>query len=122
MGFPRPREIDTDDVVAPACLIDQPSVLRVNTLFNGGQASSIGASGTAASNLVLNGSAAFPVQLQYVGSGSNTNREFTANGLAPSNPKESGIFTTLPPGTYTAVLAGQGSTSGIGLIEVYNLK
>jgi hypothetical protein len=46
----------------------------------------------------------------------------TANGLAPSNPKESGIFTTLPPGAYTAVLQGTGGGTGIGLIEIYNLQ
>lgn len=48
--------------------------------------------------------------------------QLTANGLAPSNPKESGIFTTLPPGTYTAVLQGTNSGTGVALIEVYNLK
>jgi hypothetical protein len=48
--------------------------------------------------------------------------QFTANGLAPSNPKESGIFTTLPPGAYTAILAGKSGGTGIGLIEIYNLQ
>jgi hypothetical protein len=42
--------------------------------------------------------------------------------LAPSNPKESGIFTTLPPGTFTAILAGKNGGTGIGIVEVYNLK
>jgi hypothetical protein len=42
--------------------------------------------------------------------------------LAPSSPKESGIFTSLPPGTFTAILAGKDGGIGIGLIEVYNLK
>jgi cell division septation protein DedD len=48
--------------------------------------------------------------------------QLTANGLAPTNPKESGIFTTLPPGAYTAVLQGASSGTGIGLIEIYNLQ
>jgi cell division septation protein DedD len=48
--------------------------------------------------------------------------QLTANGLAPSNPKEAGIFTTLPPGSYTAVLQGTNSGTGIGLIEIYNLQ
>jgi hypothetical protein len=48
--------------------------------------------------------------------------QLTANGLAPSNPKESGIFTTLPPGAYTAILAGKSGGTGIGLIEIYNLQ
>lgn len=42
--------------------------------------------------------------------------------LAPGNPKESGIFTSLPPGTFTAILAGKNGGIGIGTVEVYNLK
>ena len=43
-------------------------------------------------------------------------------GLAPSNPKEAAIFTTLAPGTYTAILAGKSGGTGIGTVEIYNLK
>jgi hypothetical protein len=46
----------------------------------------------------------------------------TANGLPLSDPKESGIFTSLPPGQFTAILAGKNGGIGIGLIEVYNLQ
>ncbi|MEY2482408.1 MAG: hypothetical protein QOK24_936 [Verrucomicrobiota bacterium] len=45
----------------------------------------------------------------------------TNNGLGLSDPKEAGIFASLPPGQYTAILAGKGGT-GIGLIEIYNLQ
>ena len=48
--------------------------------------------------------------------------ELTANGLAPTNNLESGIFTTLPPGSFTAILAGNAPGTGIGLVEIYNLK
>ena len=47
--------------------------------------------------------------------------ELTANGLALSNTKESGIFTILPAGQFTAILAGKNG-DGIGVVEVYNLK
>jgi hypothetical protein len=46
----------------------------------------------------------------------------TANGLALSNAKESGIFTSLPAGQFTAILAGKNGGVGIGLVEIYNLK
>jgi len=46
----------------------------------------------------------------------------TANGLAPSNPKEAGIFISLPRGQFTAILAGKNGGTGIGLVEVYNLR
>jgi len=47
--------------------------------------------------------------------------ELTAAGLAPSNQLESGITMTLPPGAYTALLAGLNNGSGVGLVEVYDL-
>ena len=46
--------------------------------------------------------------------------ELTAAGLAPTNNLESGIATTLPPGLYTALLAGLNNGTGVGLVEVYD--
>jgi hypothetical protein len=46
--------------------------------------------------------------------------ELTAAGLAPTNPLESGIASTLPPGLYTALLAGLNNGTGVGLVEVYD--
>jgi hypothetical protein len=47
--------------------------------------------------------------------------QLTAHGLALPDPKESGIFTSLPPGAFTAILAGKNGGVGIGLVEIYNL-
>jgi hypothetical protein len=47
--------------------------------------------------------------------------ELMADGLAPTNNLESGIAATLPPGLYTALLAGVNNGTGVGLIEVYDL-
>ena len=44
-----------------------------------------------------------------------------ASGLAPSNSLESAILTTLSPGNYTAIVRGVHNTTGIGLVEVYDL-
>jgi hypothetical protein len=46
--------------------------------------------------------------------------ELTLAGLAPSNNLEAGIAATLPPGVYTALLAGLNNGTGIGLIEIYD--
>ena len=46
--------------------------------------------------------------------------ELTAAGLAPTNPLESGIAATLPPGLYTALLAGLNNGTGVGVVEVYD--
>jgi hypothetical protein len=48
--------------------------------------------------------------------------QLTANGLGLTDPKEPGIFTSLPPGQFTAILAGKSGGVGIGLLEIYNLK
>ena len=44
-----------------------------------------------------------------------------ATGIPPSNDLESAILVTLNPGAYTAIVRGNGNTSGIGLVEVYDL-
>jgi len=44
-----------------------------------------------------------------------------ATGLAPTNDLESAILRTLAPGNYTAILSGGNSTTGIGLVEVYDI-
>jgi hypothetical protein len=45
----------------------------------------------------------------------------SAEGLAPTNQLEAGIVATLPPGLYTALLAGLNNGTGIALVEVYDL-
>jgi hypothetical protein len=47
--------------------------------------------------------------------------ELTTAGLAPTNRLESGLAATLPPGLYTALLAGVENGTGVGLVEVYDL-
>jgi hypothetical protein len=47
--------------------------------------------------------------------------EIIATGLAPSNPNESVVLLSLAPGSYTAVLRGAGGSTGIGLVEAYDL-
>src|SRR5436853_341894 len=44
-----------------------------------------------------------------------------ATGLAPPNDAESAILITLQPGNYTAILAGKNGTTGVGLVEVYDI-
>jgi len=44
-----------------------------------------------------------------------------ATGLAPANDKESAILVTLDPGSYSAVVRGKNNTTGIGIVEVYQM-
>ena len=46
----------------------------------------------------------------------------SAKGFAPSNPLESAIYVTLPPGAYGAILSGVNGATGTGLVEVYTVQ
>ena len=48
-------------------------------------------------------------------------QEISASGIPPSSNLESAIVATLEPGAYTAVLRGKGNSTGVGLLEVYDL-
>lgn len=47
--------------------------------------------------------------------------EIQSRGLAPADDAEAVLVATLPVGAYTAVLRGVNGSSGIGLIEVYDV-
>jgi streptogramin lyase len=48
--------------------------------------------------------------------------EIQATGLAPANDQESALIATLEPGNYTAVLQGVNGSTGIGVVEVFDLN
>jgi hypothetical protein len=47
--------------------------------------------------------------------------EIQSTGLAPTDDRESAILMTLAPGPYTAIMRGKNDTTGIGLVEAYDL-
>ena len=44
------------------------------------------------------------------------------SGHAPTAASESAIIANLPPGNYTAIVRGVANTTGVGLVEVYDLN
>ena len=44
------------------------------------------------------------------------------SGHAPTDPSESAIIAELPPGNYTAIVRGMNNTTGVALVEVYDLQ
>ena len=44
------------------------------------------------------------------------------SGHAPTQPSESAIIATLQPGNYTAIVRGVSNTTGVALVEVYDLQ
>jgi hypothetical protein len=52
----------------------------------------------------------------------NQVRDIMNSGYAPSNGLESAIIADLPAGNYTAIMRGANDTTGVGLVEVYDLN
>jgi hypothetical protein len=48
-------------------------------------------------------------------------RDIQNSGHAPGDARESAIIANLPPGNYTAIVRGVNNTTGVGLVEVYDL-
>ena len=44
-----------------------------------------------------------------------------ATSIPPTDNRESAILATLPPAAYTAIVRGKNDTTGIALVEIYNL-
>ncbi|MFL6583249.1 MAG: hypothetical protein ACJ8KU_01885 [Chthoniobacterales bacterium] len=44
-----------------------------------------------------------------------------ASGIPPNDDRESAIIATVAPGNYTAVVSGKSGSTGIGLVEAYDL-
>ncbi len=53
--------------------------------------------------------------------GQSQEAEVVATTVPPTNDLESAIVITLPAGAYTAIVAGKGGETGVGLVEVYGL-
>jgi sugar lactone lactonase YvrE len=51
----------------------------------------------------------------------NQKTEIEATGLQPTNDAEAALIATLAAGTYTVIERGKEATTGIGLIEIYDL-
>ena len=49
-------------------------------------------------------------------------RDIRNSGYAPGDGRESAIIADLPPGNYTAIVRGVNDTTGVALVEAYDLK
>lgn len=47
--------------------------------------------------------------------------EIENTGVAPKNDAEAAIITPVQPALYTAVVRGNVDTTGVGVVEIYNV-
>jgi hypothetical protein len=53
--------------------------------------------------------------------GGTQQTEIEATGIAPTNDLESALVASLPPGNYTAIVRGKSNSTGIAVVEAYNI-
>ncbi|HEY2101958.1 MAG TPA: hypothetical protein VGH08_01780 [Chthoniobacterales bacterium] len=98
---------------------------------NGSAQLLIRAIGPSLANLGVNGALNDPMLALFDANGQkfatndnwkdNQDGEIQATGKAPIDDRESAILARLPSGSFTAIVSGVNNTTGIALIEVFNL-
>jgi hypothetical protein len=119
-------QVGTDDRVCIAGLIIQGSATKTKRILVRGIGPSLQAGGLPLAATLMDPAielhnSAGTMILANDDWRSSQQAEILSTGLAPSNDKEAALIAVLPPGEYTIILRGVGATTGIGLIEVYDL-
>lgn len=55
-------------------------------------------------------------------SGQSQEATIAATGIPPTNDLESALIQVVAPGNYTAIVRGKDNSTGVGLVELYNLQ
>jgi len=53
---------------------------------------------------------------------SDQQAQLKAIGIQPTRDREAALVQALPPGNYTAIVRGVKNSTGVGLVEVYNIQ
>ena len=75
-----------------------------------------------ASGTVIGRNDNWPVTQPGGGVTGDQSAEIKASGLAPLNDREAALIASLSPGNYTAVVSGTQGSTGIGVVEIYDLN
>jgi hypothetical protein len=52
----------------------------------------------------------------------DANKGLIPQSLKPGDQRESALYRVLAPGNYTAIVRGSGNSTGVGLVEVYDIQ
>ena len=118
----RMRVLTGDDVLIGGFIIGGSTPKTVVVRARGPSLAAAGVPGVLA-NPVLNlysGSTLLASNDDWQASSSAATVE--ASGFAPADPREAAIHRTLNPGAYTAIVSGVGGTTGVGIIEVFEVN
>ncbi len=111
-----------DNIMIGGFIVGGSGPKKVIIKGRGPSLATLGVPGTLADPAILLFSGATQI-LNNDNWGTSTNAaDITASGQAPTNASEAAILTTVTPGIgYTVHMSGVGGTSGIGIVEVFEL-
>jgi parallel beta helix pectate lyase-like protein len=111
-----------DDVLIGGFIVRGPNTKKVILRALGPSLTGAGVIGAMADpTLELHDSTGATIAMNDNWQSSAQVNEIRATGLAPTNPLESAIIATLQPGNYTAIVRGANNTTGIALVECYEV-
>jgi len=109
-----------DNVMIAGFIIGGSTPKKVLITARGPSLASLGVPGTLADPFLQLFSGSTPIDSNDdFGTRPNAGEIPAAN--RPASPKESAILTTLSPGAYTVIVSGVGQTSGIAIVEVFEI-
>jgi hypothetical protein len=127
--------------ISTRSFVDQGEQVMIGGLIIGGGEGTDGAGsarvvlrgiGPSLAQSGVNGALQDPELLLFDGNGSviqaNDNwrqtqqSEIQALNLAPSDDREAALVASLPRGNYTAIVRGRDNTTGVALVEAYNVQ
>jgi len=117
----RARVQTGDNVMIAGFIIGGSAPKKVLITARGPSLASQGVSGTLADPSMVLYSGATPIDSNDDWQSRPNAGEIPA-AQQPPNAKESAILTTLSPGAYTAIVFGTGNTSGIAIVEVFEVE
>jgi hypothetical protein len=121
VGSLRQQVLTDDNVLIGGCILPGISSKRVIVRAIGPSLTAFGVPGA-----LMDPALEFHAPDDFVTTNDNwkddQQAEIEATGLAPTNDAESAIVQTLIPGAYTVIVRGVNGTTGVGLVEAYDLN
>jgi sugar lactone lactonase YvrE len=111
-----------DNVLDGGFIVLGPGTKRILIRGLGPSLASAGISGVLADPIIeLHGGSENAIIASNDNWKNNQQAEIEATGIPPTNDAEAALIATLEEGSYTVIQRGKANTSGVGLIEIYDL-
>jgi glucose/arabinose dehydrogenase len=117
----RARVLTGDDVAIGGFIIQGDAPRTVLVRARGPSLAAFGVPSTLANPVLQLFAGQTPIAINDDWGTASNATQIQASGLAPTDSREAAILMALPPGRYTGIVTGAGGTTGVGIVEVFQL-